>query len=192
MDDEDMEFAQVFWSLDWKEEGVHVLSNSHSKLTLPSGYRLLIGEETKKYSEIDDFIGSEGTEAIVFDDTFLQPLVFEYCDIGFVSIHNPDLFNPDQFLQELSRYLPQNGVGSIRYFRKPVIDKERKTIIHSVEIKNLDDIFILTTAYQLGKKGFMQIQTIGAKENELQFYNHLQAILKRHTFAPGYRYEDHR
>lgn len=68
----------AFLSLDWKESGTYKLENSNSTLSLPEGYKLLIGKDAEQAriltcGESDN----PELEAAVYDDSYCHSIILK-------------------------------------------------------------------------------------------------------------------
>lgn len=202
--EEEREVAVAFCSLDWKESGAHKLRQSNSTISLPPGYKLLIGEEAKKGRKLTcgDF-ENPNLEATVYSVDFENVMLFENLQGGYVSIEDWEDLDPEALLKSISENTEKeneerkkNGwkaIDVVGWVQKPVLDKLKNTVYWAIEAKSVDEGAIVNSvALRLGREGVEKIVWVTPKESYVPFGGHLEVMLQSHSFDPGYRYSDYK
>ncbi|CDR33517.1 DUF2167 domain-containing protein [Criblamydia sequanensis] len=202
--EKEREIAIAFYSLDWKDSGTHKLEQSNSTISLPEGYRLLIGDEAKKGRKLTcgDF-ENPNLEATVYNDDFENVIIFENLQGGYVSIDDWEDLDPESLLKSISENTEKaneerkkNGFNTLHvvgWVQKPLLDKLTNTVYWAIEAESADEGAIVNSvALRLGREGFEKIVWVTQKESYVPFGGHLEVMLRAHSFDPGYRYSDYK
>jgi uncharacterized membrane-anchored protein len=192
---------QKFFSLDWKESGRHNLLQSNSTISLPNDYLLLIGEEAKKGITIYDVSNTEDVEAVVYDNTLQNTIIFEYLKSGYVPIDDWSEVDPNSLLKEISEATEETneerrkrGIEEVHvtgWLKEPTLDKHTNTVYWAIEGEcDNKSKFVNSIALRLCRYGFERVTWITQKESYASFGDHLDVMLHAHSFNPGYCYVD--
>jgi len=202
--DEDREMIIAFCSLDWKETGSHKLKQSNSTISLPEGYKLLIGEEANKGRKLTcDDLYDPNLEATVYDANFENVILFENSQEGYISVDDWEDIDPKSLLKSISentekanRERKKNDGGELHvigWIQEPVLDKHTNTVYWAIEAESINEGAIVNSiAIRLGRKGFEKLIWVSKKASYVPFGGHLDVMLRSHSFDPGYRYNDYK
>jgi uncharacterized membrane-anchored protein len=201
LSDDERQRVIAFFSLDWKEAGIHQLPESHSTISLPEGYRLLIGEDARKAREYSGIRSSPELEAIVYAD-IQNTILFESYNEGYVSLNDWETLDSANLLKGISESTEEGNkerkemgleeLHVVGWVQKPILDKYTKTIYWAIEGEGSEEgSFINSVALRLGREGYEKLIWITDKEFYIPFGGHLETMLQAHSFDPDYRYEDY-
>ncbi len=201
MTEEEREKALLYLQLDWKKDGTYKFSDSNSTLSLPFGYRLLIGDEANKSLSLRGEPEEEFLEAIVYCDFSDDMIMFERSEKGYVTLEDWEEIKPKELLESIIKNTEKsnktrfhNGVEEIHvlgWVKEPTLDKMTNTVYWAIEAQSDGDFFINSVALKLGRESYETINWICSKDSYMSSAEHLDEMLRAHSFDPGFRYEDH-
>lgn len=203
LSDEEREKTIAFFSLDWKDTGTYKLKQSNSTISLPEGYKLLIGEEAKKGRKLTcGDLDNPNLEAAVYDADFENVILFENSHEGYVSIDDWGDIDSKSLLESISENTEKankerrkNGGGELHvigWIQEPVLDKHTNTVYWAIEAESDEGAIVNSVAIRLGREGFEKLIWVTQKESYVPFGGHLDVMLRSHSFEPGYRYKDYK
>jgi uncharacterized membrane-anchored protein len=198
----DEERAKAFEALVWEEHGVHELNLSNSKIDLPKGYFMLLGEHAKMERLINgDSSTNETIDAVIYSKDKKNNVVLEYFPEGYIKLDDWDKVDSDAMLTEISEgteeynkeraKLGLEPFHVVGWIKPPHLNKNTNTVYWSLEAKDDEHSFVNSIALRLSRNGYEKFTLITDKETFTSGPNVLQKILKVHNFDSGYRYEDH-
>jgi uncharacterized membrane-anchored protein len=201
------ESERKFWKLDWKFSGTYKLPRSGASLTLPKGYRMVLGEDSLKEAELlDSTQASDEVEAAIYDPSFDARLILDYVNCGYASIDDWADVDSVAFLKSMQedtetanikrKELGFDLLHVVGWLQEPTLDKRTNTVYWAIELlrsENGDKEYpiVNSVALRLGRYGYERILWATEKANYVSQGGQLDVILKAHSFDPGTRYEDH-
>lgn len=199
---EEREMNIAFFSLDWKDTGAYKLEESNSTISLPEGYKLLIGEEAKKGRELTCMeLNNPNLEAAVYDADFENTILFESYQDGYVSLDDWEDIDSKGLLKSISDSTEEenierrkNGNGELHvigWIQEPILDRDKNIVYWALEAESNAGAIINSVALRLGREGFEKLIWVTQKASYIPIDGHLDIMLRSHTFDPGYRYNDY-
>jgi len=200
---ESNEDVLAFWALNWKTTGSHKLPESNSTLSIPTGYKLLIGEEARTARSLSsDDLADPNLEAIAFDETINHTILIENVKIGYVSLDDWEELDVKGLLDSVientnisnveRRKKGFNALQVIGWVNEPTLNREKNTIYWSIELQSEGrENIINSIALKLGRNGYERFNWITTKNLYDASNNHLETILKSFSFDPGFQYSDY-
>lgn len=196
------ERAKAFQSLEWNEHGSHELKLSNSKIDLPKGYFILLGDQAKKERLINgDSSSSETIDAVIYSEDDKNNVILEFYPEGYISLDDWDKVDANAMLTEISEGTeaankerakiglePLHVVG---WIKPPYLNRKTNTVYWSIEGKDDENSFVNSIALRLSRNGYEKFTLMTDKETFTSGPNVLQKMLRVHNFDSGYRYEDH-
>lgn len=189
--------------LNWQTQGEYKLPNSHSTISIPKGYALLIGTDAAAFRAIFGDTEPEYLEALVSDtNTFENTVIFEYVPASYIFLYDWDELDPKELLEIITKKTEEddielrkkgaNELHVIRWVQEPVLDKQTNTIYWAFEVDAGEaENIINAAAVRLGREGFERITWITNKSSFIPFGGPLDVMSCAHSFDPGYRYDDY-
>ncbi len=202
LSEEEREMTIAFLSLDWKDTGTYKLNQSNSTISLPEGYKLLIGEEAKKGRKLCGEPDNTNLEAAVCDADYENTILFENLQGGYVSLDDWEDLDAKSLLKSISentekanKERKKNGGGELHvtgWIQEPVLDKNTNTVYWAIEAESDEGAIVNSVAIRLGRQGFEKLVWVTNKASYVPFGGHLDVMLRSHSFDPGYRYKDYK
>lgn len=190
--------------LDWKDSGIHKLSNSQSTISLPEGYKVITGESAKKSRELLGEFNKTSTEAIIHDTNFQNRILFEYHDSGHVSLDDWKDLDPKVLLESFIQNTEEANVERqskgfetlqvLGWVQEPVLDKETNTVFWAIKgkVTNESTPLVNAVALKLSRCGYERICWVTTLDSFKPFDGHLDIMLRSHSFNEGARYSDYK
>lgn len=204
MTDEEREMTVAFFALDWKETGTYKLDQSNSTISLPEGYKLLIGEEAKKGRKLTcRDPDNPNLEAAIYGEDFENVILFENLKGGYVSLDDWEEIDPKSLLEAISENTEKankerrkNGgeeLHVVGWIQEPILDKYTNTVYWAIEAKGGNEGNIVNSvAIRLGREGFEKLIWVTQKSSYVPFGGHLDVMLRSHSFDFGFQYKDYK
>ncbi|CRX38128.1 Conserved putative membrane protein [Estrella lausannensis] len=166
---------------------------------------MVIGEDVNKVWRLGcGDRDNEKLEAVVRDIDFKKVMLFEIWNEGYISLDDWGDLDAKNLLESLSeraeaanRELGRTRVGRelhvIGWMQEPVFDKHTNTVYWSIEFESSEEgAVVLSVAIRLGRESFVKLICIASKESYASGDGHFDAMLRSHSFDPGYRHQDYR
>lgn len=193
----------AFYSLDWKEVGDYKLDQSNSTLSLPEGFRLVLGKDANKARELDASEPEDpNLEAVVYHVDTGDFILFENYKDGYISLDDWKNLDSKSLLKAISENTEaaneerkRSGLGELHvvgWVQEPRLDRHSNTVYWSIEVDADQGVSSVNSiALRLGREGFEKLNWVTLKETYVPFGGHLDAMLQAHRFDPGYGYNDY-
>lgn len=194
-----MEFLGDF---DWKVEGRYNLSLSNSSLSVPEGCIAIIGEDARKFYEVNECIKSENIEALVITENFDSFIYFESFESGYISTEDWNTLDSASLLKSIQKNTEKaninrkiKGISTLKvleWIQEPILDKQSNTVFWALNcvVENTGEKLVNSIGIRLGRKGFEKITWVTDRDNYKVFGGELDVMLRSHSFESGYRYSD--
>lgn len=187
--------------LGWIETpGEYELTFSHSRISLPEGYSLLVGADAARYDQLWNGYESPNTEAIVFSDVDNTLAYFIYEDSGHVTEEDWVDVDAGDFLKQLKEADAEGNqvrrhAGLDEYYtgdwrEAPHFDSESKTAFWAFDLFNPQDRWTNATAIRLARTGYHRIIWVGGTDQFESTGGSLADFLAMHQYDAGHRYGD--
>lgn len=95
-------FERKFAALDWKYSGSYKLPKSSSTIALPEEYAIVIGDDAQKESAMMENFPDEDLEAVVYDSSRSNRVIFRDVKTGYVSLDDWSELDPAALLKGIS------------------------------------------------------------------------------------------
>lgn len=192
-----------FEKLVWQHEPVtYQFAASHSSVTLPQGYALLLGQEARRFLFLGNGVEFPETEAVVADWDSGAIVSFEYVDSGYVTDDDWSELDPDELLQQI-----KDGTDAANEERKannipalhvkgwrelPRFDAETRTAYWSIELHDDETGPVINASViRLSRHGYSRLIWAGDPAQFSGSGAMLDGLMKAHAYDPGFRYADY-
>jgi len=188
--------------LSWiTEPGDYALPLSHSHITLPQNYALLVGADAARYDELWNGVASPNTEAIVFSQANNSIAYYIFEDSGHVAEDDWSEVDAEDFLAQIRATdaegnaqrqqagLPLYYTGE--WHERPHFDAATKTAYWAYDVRSDPDRWMNATALRLAREGYHRVIWVGGLEQFQTATGSLDALLAMHDYDEGYRYTDY-
>lgn len=202
--EESFKSFKAFTELDWKFDGSHPLQNSHSSISIPDGYALVLGSDADAiYKNIGE-PAVESLEAYVCNLSNLDNAVlFQNFQIGYVSTDDWKDIDPKALLsaiientEEGNKERLKNGnseMHTLGWIQEPTLDKHSNTVYWAIELdRGENENIINAVALRLGREGYEEITWVTPISAYVPLGGELEVMLRAHRFDAGYRYDDYK
>ena len=145
-------------------------------------------------------------EAFVVDNTDrdqIQIVTFESNSTGYIGLDDWTQLDPTALLDAFRRGTEaenqqrrQQGISGLHirgWLQPPTLDRNTATVYWAVTTDE-DDVAAINVnavALRLGRRGYERLTWIGTQGQYQATGNHLDTMLRAHSFAPGSAYADH-
>ena len=189
-------------NMPWEfESGSYVLAKSNSSLQMPEDLRLLRGEAAERLMFLIEGTEFPETEAVVVDFETLAEVVFEYLDVGYVTLDDWEELDPDEFLEQIIETTEEDNIerrelGLLELHVKgwlvePTLDRPNNSVSWAIESVVSGEPVVNAISLKLGRKGYERLTWVGTFSQYFGSDDLMEAMLDGYTYDPGYRYADY-
>jgi uncharacterized membrane-anchored protein len=200
----DEQIAQEFDALGWLGAGVHQLAQSNSTLTLPDGYQLVLGAGARRVEELVGDVPAAETEARVISEDFSEDVVFQFFDVGYVTLDDWEDVDAESLLEatregteEGNEHRREAGISAIHvvgWLKEPTLERATNTVYWAIQVDDEDPQiadFVNSVALRLGRNGYEKLIWITDLTTYSPTGGTLDTMLAAHSFNSGSRYQDY-
>jgi uncharacterized membrane-anchored protein len=175
---------------------------SHSRLNPGQDFRLITGDEARRFRILGDGSAPDGLEADTANFKTGDEIVYVYSNEGFISIDDWGNVDPDALLaaiksntEEANKSRRQQGFPELhvtKWIEQPSLNRDTNTVSWIFEGTNGDGSKLINAvALKLGRNGVERIIWIPSLDNINASLDGFHTAVNSHEFEPGYRYTDH-
>ena len=110
--------AKEFSELDWHEAGTFKLEASHSTISVPEGYFVVIGNDAMKERRLAGDVDPSSVEAVIYNQSFSECVIFENVDEGYVKLDDWNEIDSKQLLISNNIEFSYSTIVSKTYYLK--------------------------------------------------------------------------
>ena len=189
--------------LPWSAMGTYKFPLSGSVLALPQGYAITFGADAQRaYKLLGHPTERSGLEAMVIGGKEADQLItFESFQTGYVTLDDWSQVDPVALLAEINRNTErenqerrEQGLSELHvqsWLRPPRLDRNMATVYWTIAGDETTGRSVSSVALRLGRNGFEKLTWITSQDKYLATGNHLDEMLRAHSFGAGTAYADH-
>ena len=189
-------------ALDWKAGGPQTLAASKSVVTVPDGYRMVVGDDARRLLELAGNPADPEIEADVVTPGFEQEVMFEFFNVGFVTVDDWGDVDPGEMISAIrenteneNKNREARGVSPIHvvgWLKEPTLDRASNAVYWAIEADDGGPTRLVNSiALKLGRSGYEKLIWITDKNSYKPQGGALDVLRDAHTFNTGSRYSDY-
>jgi len=203
MSKDEINNVMAFFDIPFKKTGTYKLK-SNSSIFVPQSFSLALGEEINTVNKlIKGDQNNSNLEAVIFDETYENVILFESVQEGYVSQDAWNKIDPKLVLEAIIRNTEnenierkKNGIQESRildWTTEPLLVKQTNIMYLGFETKTEDGRNLINLiSIKLGRYGFEKITLIFEKDSCISFEECLEIFHKSHSFNLGSHYSDYK
>jgi uncharacterized membrane-anchored protein len=194
--DIDKKFAKVRW----QQPGQRRLPESHSTLTVPSGYVMAAGADAGLAEVLLGNASQQNLEAAMLNRA--NHFLFQHFDEGYVAIDDWAAIDANAMLDGIKAGTEKDNVvrrgAKLRevhvlgWMKQPYLDRANASVYWAINATEGDTPLVNIVVLRLARSGFEKITwSVEKADYEKSGDKTLDTILAGFVFDPGRRYADH-